>query len=165
MNNSMNEKEIHKEMIRLQNLQRIESFEGEKRRAQSFSIGNAGGGVTEISMRSSNGNFLWATYQPVEIMEFIHQMAANIGCHIHVVPRKDFSSWRNWEISEEEMLANNSGWAPHPQIDREKKQQVGTRKIDFHQELQEESNDESNKVAAKKAVNKRATKQARSSTK
>ena len=157
----MNQKQIHKEMIRQQNLQRVESFEGEKRRAQSFSIGNAGGGVTEVTMRSANGNFLWATYQPVEVMEFIHQMAANIGCHIHVIPRKDFSSWRNWETSEEEMLENNSGWAPHPQIDVDKRQQVGTRKIDPPQELQEESNE----VATKKTVNKRTTKRSRTSTK
>ena len=157
----MNEKQIQKELARLQRLQMIESFESEKRRAQTFSVGNAGGGVTELTMRSSNGNFLWNTYQPVEVIEFIHQMAANIGCHIHVVPRKDFSSWRNWGISEQEMLENNSGWAPHPQIAEDRLQHVGAKKIESSQKLQEEEDE----MATPKTVNKRTPKRGRSSTK
>ena len=157
----MTEKEIEKEIRRKEKMRRLAQLNAEDCRAQTFSIGNAGGGITDIIMRSSTGTFLWNTYQPVEVIEFIHQMAANIGCHIHVVPRKDFSSWRNWGISEEEMLESNSGWAPQPQIDREKCQQIGARKIDLPQELKEESNE----VATKKAVNKRTTKRGRTSTK
>ena len=65
-------------------------------RARSVMVGTAFGGSTEISMRLNNGVSVWAILQPVETIELIHQLAANVGCHINVQPREDFSSWRGW---------------------------------------------------------------------
>jgi hypothetical protein len=45
---------------------------------------------------------MWCIMQPVEVTELIHQLAANIGCHIAVKPRDDFASWREWRVSEAE---------------------------------------------------------------
>jgi hypothetical protein len=45
---------------------------------------------------------MWCLMQPVEVIELIHQLAANIGCHIAVKPRDDFGSWREWRVSESE---------------------------------------------------------------
>lgn len=59
-------------------------------RARSVMVGTAFGGSTEISMRLNNGVSVWAILQPVETIELIHQLAANVGCHINVQPREDF---------------------------------------------------------------------------
>lgn len=72
-------------------------------RARSVMVGTAFGGVSEISMRRSDGTVTFAILQPVEVVELINQMAASIGCHIHIQPRKDFASWRAWKHSEEEL--------------------------------------------------------------
>jgi hypothetical protein len=50
--------------------------------------------------------------QPVEVIELIHQLAANAGCHIAIKPRDDFSSWREWRVTEAEKKHLN-GHAPH----------------------------------------------------
>ena len=71
-------------------------------RARSYTVGSAFGGTTEISMRSPAAT-VHALLQPVETIELIHQLAANVGCHIHIMPRQDFSSWRGWEMSKEEL--------------------------------------------------------------
>jgi hypothetical protein len=59
--------------------------------------------------------------QPVEVIELIHQLAANVGCHLQLVPRKDFSSWRDWKYTEAELAHYRGeqflpgvGWPPHP---------------------------------------------------
>lgn len=80
-------------------------------RAMSITVGTAFGGTTEISMRGDAGQSVWCIMQPVEVIELIHQLAANVGCHIALKPRKDFASWRDWRVSEEEQLKMN-GWAP-----------------------------------------------------
>jgi hypothetical protein len=72
-------------------------------RARSITVGTAFGGVTEISMRTDGGGSVWCIMQPVEVTELIHQLAANIGCHINLQPRKDFASWRNWHYTEEDL--------------------------------------------------------------
>jgi hypothetical protein len=90
-----------------------ESRLGDLNRARSVSIGTAFGGVTEISMRCNDGRTVWAIMQPVEVLELIHQLAANVGCHINVQPRDDFSSWRSWRVTEEEKKHLN-GHPPHP---------------------------------------------------
>jgi hypothetical protein len=54
-------------------------------------------------MRRGDGTFTFAILQPVETIELIHQLAANVGCHLQLVPRKDFSSWRDWKYTEEEL--------------------------------------------------------------
>lgn len=72
-------------------------------RARSFTIGTCFGGTVEISMRRADGSNTFAILQPVEVTEMIHQLAASIGCHIHIQPRKDFASWRDWKYTEEEL--------------------------------------------------------------
>ena len=86
---------------------------GDFNRARSVSIGTAFGGVAEISMRCNDGRTVWAIMQPVEVLELIHQLAANVGCHINVQPRDDFSSWRSWRVTEDEKKHLN-GHPPHP---------------------------------------------------
>lgn len=161
----MNEKELQKEIHRLQKLQQIESIKANETRAQSIAIGTSGGGTTEITMRGVNGTFLWNAYQPVEIIELIHQLSANIGCHLHLIPRQDFGSWRDWKVSPEE-LAHARGIQHLPGVgfppfvnDMSDHTQTG-RPIPVEQEVQEKEN-----VATKKAVNKRTTKRSRTSTK
>jgi hypothetical protein len=72
-------------------------------RARSVTVGTSFNGTTEIAMRA-DGKYLWATLQPVEVIELIHQLSASIGCHMHITPRKDFASWRKWN---EESLHQN----------------------------------------------------------
>ena len=78
-----------------------QDLESQLNRARSITVGTAFGGTTEISMRSNAGNVLYSIMQPVEVIELIHQLAANVGCHILVKPRNDFSSWREWRVSQE----------------------------------------------------------------
>ncbi len=92
-----------KDFHQIQMRQQMDNAAGELHRARSVTVGTAFGGVTELAMRSSNGSHLWCIMQPVEVIEMIHQLAANIGCHIHIQPRKDFSSWRDWKYTEEEL--------------------------------------------------------------
>lgn len=80
-------------------------------RARSVNVGTCFGGTTELSMRLDNGVSVWSPMQPVEVVELIHQLAANIGCHIALKPRDDFSSWREWRVSEAEKKHLN-GHAP-----------------------------------------------------
>jgi hypothetical protein len=102
--------------------QDVANFEISLNRARSVTVGTAFGGVTEINMRSSEGYVVWSPLQPVEVVELIHQLAANIGCHIHIQPRNDFSSWREWRITPEEQKHLNghppfvNDMAPHNQL-------------------------------------------------
>jgi hypothetical protein len=102
-----------------ENLRQLEYEMGEENRlgdfnrARSITVGTAFGGTTEIGMRCNDGRFVWTLMQPVEAIELIHQLAANVGCHINLAPRRDFSSWRDWHVSEEERLHLN-GHAPFP---------------------------------------------------
>lgn len=89
-------------------------------RASAITVGTSFNGITEVMMRGPTFS-LWCPMQPVEIIELIHQLAANVGCHIHIQPRRDFSSWRDWKYTEEELAhyrGNQSskavGFAPHP---------------------------------------------------
>jgi hypothetical protein len=84
-------------------------------RARSVTVGTSFGGTNEITMRRIDGLFTYAVLQPVETIELIHQLAAGIGCHIHIVPRKDFGSWRDWKYTEEE-LAHYRGVQPFPGV-------------------------------------------------
>lgn len=97
-------------------------------RAMSVTVGTAFGGTTEISMRGDAGQNLWCLMQPVEVIELIHQLAANVGCHIALKPRKDFASWRDWRVTEEEKLHYN-GWAPFVN-DMAPFQQLGAKGMD-----------------------------------
>jgi hypothetical protein len=91
----------------------LENRTGDFNRARSVTVGTAFGGTTEIGMRCNDGRFIWALMQPVEVIELIHQLAANVGCHLQLAPRRDFSSWRDWRVSEEERLHLN-GHPPFP---------------------------------------------------
>jgi hypothetical protein len=89
--------------------------EEQRDRARSVTVGTAFGGVTELIMRRTDGTFTYAIMQPVEIVELIHQLAANVGCHMQLVPRKDFASWRDWKLTEAE-LAHYRGVQPLPGV-------------------------------------------------
>jgi len=104
--------EIKKKLAEIEAKQQIASFESNLTRARSVTVGTAFGGTTEISMRGDGGQSLWCLMQPVEVIELIHQLAANAGCHISIKPRDDFSSWREWRVSEAEKKHLN-GHAPH----------------------------------------------------
>lgn len=101
------------EMEKLDRRMSEESRLGDFNRARSITVGTAFGGTTEIGMRCNDGRFVWSIMQPVEVIELIHQLAANVGCHIQLAPRRDFSSWRNWRVTEEERLHLN-GHPPFP---------------------------------------------------
>lgn len=108
----MNKSERKKRLDTLLAQQDVNNFTAELTRARSVTVGTAFGGQTEISMRSANGSNVWCIMKPVEVIELIHQLAANTGCHIHIKPRDDFSSWREWRVSEAEKKHLN-GHPPH----------------------------------------------------
>lgn len=112
----------------------IENTESNRNRARSITVGTAFGGTTEIMMRSDGGRHVWCIMQPVEVMELIHQLSANIGCHIHIKPRQDFGSWRDWKLTEEEKLHYN-GHAPFVS-DMAEVQQLGANMEAYEAELQ-----------------------------
>jgi hypothetical protein len=89
----------------------LENRESNRSRARSITVGTAFGGTAEIMMRGDGGRHLWCLMQPCEVIEFIHQLAANVGCSAQITPRKDFSSWRDWRVSEAEKKHLN-GHAP-----------------------------------------------------
>ena len=161
-------KEIEAEIEKKAKLRHLKSLDQHDSRAQAVTIGTAGGGTTEITMRGTSGQFLWNVYQPVEVVELINQLAANIGCHIHIQPRNDFSSWRQWRELTEEDRKHLNGFPPFPN-DLALASRVGTGNNDFHDPLKlkaaEKAEEKENAVATKKAVNKRSTKQSRTTTK
>ena len=107
----MTSKKIEKQIKELEEQQNLNNRLSSLNRARSFNIGTAFGGVTEISMRRDDGQTTYAILQPVEVVELLHQLAANVGCHVALKPRKDFASWRDWRVTEEERERLN-GWFP-----------------------------------------------------
>jgi hypothetical protein len=97
-------REIEEEMM-------VESRKGDLKRARSVTVGTAGGGATELMLRGNDGSILWSIMQPVEVIELIHQLSANVGCHIALKPRDDFSSWRRWQASGDDRMLLSS-WPP-----------------------------------------------------
>jgi|TARA_R110001606_G_scaffold394123_1_gene564735 hypothetical protein len=165
----MNEKELQKELDKRHKLRQLETLEANDTRAQSVTVGTAGGGTVEITMRSPSGKFLWNTYQPVEVIELINQLAAGVGCHIQILPRQDFASWRDWKITPEELEHARGvqpfqgvGHSPHPKMLGREEYTAGMKQkvLSPIKEFQEKEN-----VATKKAVNKRSTKRSRTSSK
>lgn len=104
-------KETQRKLAEVQAKQDIQNFESSLNRARSVTVGTCFGGTTELMMRGNDGSVLWAPMQPVEVIELIHQLAANVGCHIALKPRDDFGSWREWRVSEAEKKHLN-GHAP-----------------------------------------------------
>lgn len=84
-------------------------------RCRSLTVGSCGGGQIELIMRSNEEYWTWHIMQPVEAIELIHQLAGQVGCHIAVQPRKDFASWRKWNITEEEKQ-HFGPWSPQPDM-------------------------------------------------
>jgi hypothetical protein len=113
MEHTMKKTDKQKKLDAILARQDVANFESSLTRARSVTVGTAFGGVTEISMRSQEGYVTWAPLQPIEVIELIHQLAANVGCHINIQPRDDFSSWREWRVTEQEKLHLN-GRPPFP---------------------------------------------------
>lgn len=107
----MKKQEAKNKIQEIQHRQDVESFESNLNRSRSITVGTSFGGTTELSMRGNGDRFLYCIIQPVEVIELIHQLAANVGCHIAIKPRDDFSSWREWRVSEAEKKHLN-GHAP-----------------------------------------------------
>ena len=107
----MKKQEAKNKIQEIQHRQEVENFESNFNRSRSITVGTSFGGTTEISMRGNGDRFLYCVMQPVEVIELIHQLAANVGCHIAVKPREDFSSWREWRVSNAEKQHLN-GHAP-----------------------------------------------------
>lgn len=84
--------------------QEIKRVKGDFSRARSVTVGNAGAGVIEISMRGDAGEHMWCLLNPAEITELIHSLAGSIGCHINLKPREDFASWREWRLADSPSL-------------------------------------------------------------
>lgn len=162
---AMNKAEYQKKLKEKERLDHIKSLEAEKNRARSINIGSAGAGVTEITMRSANGEYIWYLMQPVEVVELIHQLSANVGCHLHLTPREDFSSWRIWNEQTIEDKLHLNGHPPHPS-DLALSHHVGTLSSPQEENLLEPvMAKEKQNVAAKKIVNKRSIKRSRTSSK
>lgn len=148
--------------------QEVANFSADLNRARSVTVGTAFGGTTEVSMRAPNGQNLWCVMQPVEVIELIHQLAANVGCHINLQPRKDFSSWRDWRVSEEELarqLGSHNlpgvGWAPHVNDmapHQEKGQVLPPPEQQPGLKIEVPVRSDENVVATKKPANRRSTK-------
>jgi hypothetical protein len=171
----MKQKELQTRLNEIRNRQEIEGYEANFNRARAVTVGTSFGGTTEVSMRGNGDKFLYCVMQPVEVLELIHQLAANVGCHIAIKPRDDFGSWREWRVSEAEKKHLN-GHAPFPN-DMAVFQRLGA--IGFNQEQAEATMDEwlsqkeyeyvngaaqnkkekvNEKVATKKIVNRRSSK-------
>lgn len=140
-------------------------------RARSVMVGTAFGGTSEISMRRADGTVTFALLQPVEVVELINQMAASIGCHIHIQPRKDFSSWREWKHSEEELAhfrgiqhQPGAGHPPHAKaiVDGGYSTQLPApeQQPGLQPAMMARSNENEQTVADQKPVKRRSTKRA-----
>jgi len=156
----MKKSDKQKRLAEIQALQDIQNFEANLNRARSVTVGTSFGGTTEVSLRGNDGKTLWCVLQPVEVIELIHQLAANVGCHINLQPRRDFSSWRDWRVTEEEKLH----LAGHPPFsnDMALHMQVGANLPPPEQQpgMKITAKEQQNVVATEKTVNRRSTKRA-----
>ena len=142
----MRANELKKQIQELQNQQTLETMQSNLTRARSITVGTAFGGMTEISLRGDGDKRLWVLLTAAETLELIHQLAGNIGCLIHIKPRNDFGSWRQWKETEEQPQLNSSLRA---KIEHENQPGSST---------PVRSNE--NVMATKKTVNRRNTKRA-----
>lgn len=157
----MNKRELKKRLAELDNRRQFNDIANNFYRAHGISVGTCFGGTTEIMMRGDGDARMWCIMQPVEVIELIHQLAANVGCHIHIKPRKDFSSWREWNVTEEEKEHLNgfppfvNDMAPHKDVGQKlppPQQQPGLQPSLMAKDEQNET------VAIKKPQNRRSTK-------
>ena len=77
-------------------------------RARSFTVGSGGNGIIEVAMRGDFGS-LWMPLQPVEIAEYVEQLAAAAGLEIAMRPKQNFAAWRPWETPETEASKYHKG--------------------------------------------------------
>lgn len=145
-------KETQRKLDEIQAKQDIQNFESSLNRARSVTVGTCFGGTTELMMRGNDGSVLWCAMQPVEVIELIHQLAANVGCHIALKPRDDFGSWREWKISEAEK-EHYAGFPPFVN-DMAVFQRLGS--TNFNQQQAEQIMKEH--LAKKKSVNRKGLK-------
>ena len=79
--------------------QHVKGLQSTMTRARSVTVGTAFGGAVELTLRGNGNDILYSILQPTEVIELVHQLAGSVGCHIHIKPREDFSSWRMWKDS------------------------------------------------------------------
>jgi hypothetical protein len=161
---------MERSMTKIKKEEMLNQLKENQTRARSIAVGTAFGGITEITMRGNSGNFLYCLMQPVEVTELIHQLAANIGCHLHLQPRRDFSSWRDWKYTEAE-LEHYRGVQPFPGVghaphvnDMAPFMQIGANLPPPEQQagmkIETSIKEQEHAVATKKTVNRRNTKRA-----
>ena len=74
----MKKAEKKKRLEEIQNELDVQNFKSVLSRARAVTVGTSFGGVIEVSMRGDGGQMLWTPMQPVEAIELIHQLAANV---------------------------------------------------------------------------------------
>jgi hypothetical protein len=142
----------------------IQNREGDLNRARSVTVGTSFGGTTELMMRMNSGQTVWAPMQPVEIIELIHQLAANVGCHIALKPREDFASWRKWKA--DSSMISGGTWPPFVN-DMEPHKSIGmsvASPIQPELTLSAKEQENGEIVAIEKTVKRRNTKRAATPT-
>ena len=105
---TMSKTSKQKRLQEIEDQMQLESRESDLNRARSLGVATAFTQVTEISLRGNGDRFLWTILQPAEVVELIHQLAGNIGCHINVRPREDFASWRKWNGESSDFLPSST---------------------------------------------------------
>jgi hypothetical protein len=155
----MKKAEAKKKLAELQEKQTVDSMYSNLNRARSVTVGTAFGGTVEIGMRNDTAT-LYAIYQPVEAIELIHQLAASVGCHINLVPRKDFSSWREWREDNGPLLGYYPNQPPFLETKLENYQMAANLPPPETQAGLNINRSNENVVATKKTVNGRSTKRA-----
>lgn len=103
---------LRKQQQILEDAARAKALLDNSSRARSITVGTCFGGTVEISMRGDGINYLWVPMHQPEVIELIHQLAASVGCHIHIKPREDFSSFRHWEPTGQVLLPHNQTAEP-----------------------------------------------------
>lgn len=98
----MKKHELTKKIKEIENASSLNSYISNLNRARSINVGTSFGGTSEIMMRGDGDKFIYCILQPVEVIELIHQLCANVGCIAELKPRNDFASWRDWRVSEAE---------------------------------------------------------------
>jgi hypothetical protein len=165
-------KQFKQSLSDIQQQQHIKNVSGELNRARSITVGTCFGGTTEIMMRGLDGSVLWCAMQPVEVVELINQLAANVGCHIHIQPRRDFASWRDWKYTEEELAHYRGvqhtpgvGHSPHvndmaPHQSKGQNLPAPEQQPGLQPALMARSNENEQTLATQKTVGRKRTKRA-----
>lgn len=152
----MKQSDVNKAFKKFNAEQQIKQLEDNNNRARSITVGTAFGGSIEICMRV-DGNTVWAVLQPVEALEFAHQIAAAAGCHVSMRPRQDFGSWREWK-PDEALAFQYPAWSNHPPMADEKPVPQAKLTLPENQPGMKITRSNKNVVATKKTIDRRNTK-------